>query len=76
MGNLVKKGDFVRFYDCQSANKDKDYSGKNQKYYPIGTIISVYDYTSRDGFTDRVCDIQVGRRISEAHFVSWVTLIN
>jgi hypothetical protein len=29
----------VRFYDCQQADKDRDYSGTNPKYYPIGKVI-------------------------------------
>jgi hypothetical protein len=69
-------GSFVRFYDCCKANSDKDYSGANQKYYPTGKVIDVYDYKSSFGYTDRVCDIQIGERISKAHFVSGVTVVS
>lgn len=68
-------GSFVRFYDCQRANAEKDYSGKNPKYYPIGKVVDVYEYTSYFGYTDRVCDIQIGERISKAHFVRGVEVV-
>lgn len=69
-------GSFVKFYDCQQANKDKDYSGTNPKYYPIGEVVNVYDYKSKFGYTDRVCDIQIGERISKAHFVRCVEVVS
>jgi hypothetical protein len=69
-------GSFVRFYDCQTANAEKDYSGANPKHYPIGKVIAVYDYKSYFGYTDRVCDIQVGERISKAHFVTGVDVVS
>ena len=69
-------GSFVRFYDCQTANAEKDYSGANPKHYPIGKVIDVYDYKSYFGYTDRVCDIQVGERISKAHFVTGVDVVS
>lgn len=69
-------GKFVKFYDCQQANKDKDYSGTNPKYYPIGKVIAIYDYESKLGYTDIVCDIQIGERISKGHFVRSVEVIN
>lgn len=65
-------GSFVKFYDCQQANKDRDFSGRNSKYYPIGKVINIYDYKSIFGYIDRVCDIQIGERISKAHFVNCV----
>lgn len=69
-------GSFVKFYDCQQANKDRDFSGSNPKYYPIGKVIDVYDYKSKFGYTDRVCDIQIGERISKAHFVRGVDVVS
>lgn len=69
-------GSFVRFYDCQTANAKKDYSGANPKHYPIGKVIAVYDYKSYFGYTDRVCDIQLGERISKAHFVTGVDVVS
>ena len=69
-------GSFVKFYDCQQANADKEYSGANPKYYPIGKVLRVYDYNSKLGYIDRVCDIQIGERISKAHFVSAVTVVS
>jgi len=69
-------GSFVRFYDCQQANKDRDFSGTNPKYYPIGKVIAVYDYKNYFGYIDRVCDIQIGERISKAHFVRGVEVVS
>ena len=69
-------GSFVRFYDCPTANAEKDYSGANPKHYPIGKVITVYDYKSYFGYTDKVCDIQIGERISKAHFVTGVDVIS
>lgn len=69
-------GSFVKFYDSQQANKDKDYSGTNPKYYPIGEVVNVYDYKSKFGYTDRVCDIQIGERISKGHFVRCVEVVS
>jgi len=74
--NSISIGDSVKFYDCHQAFLDKDYSGENPKHYPIGIVKKIYDYKSYFGYTDRVCDIQVGNRISEAHFISAVTPIN
>jgi hypothetical protein len=70
----VKIGDSVRFYDCQTAMKEKDYSGENTRHYPVGKVISIYDYKSYFGYTDKVCDIQIGDRISKAHFITSVDL--
>lgn len=69
-------GSFVRFYDCQTANAEKDYSGANPKHYPIGKVIDVYDYKSYFGYADRVCDIQIGERISKGHFVRCVDVVS
>lgn len=69
-------GDSVRFYDSQTAHKENDHSGSNPRYYPIGKVISVYDYKSPFGYTDEVCDIQIGDRISTAHFTNCVEIIN
>ena len=69
-------GSFVRFYDCQQANKDRDYSGANSKYYPIGEVVDVYDYKSSFGYIDKVCDIKIGERISKAHFVRGVEVVS
>lgn len=64
----VEVGDIVKFYDCKSAFRDRDFSGKDPKYYPLGEVVRVYDYTSH-GVTDKVCDIKVGNSISKTHFV-------
>jgi hypothetical protein len=76
LSKAVVIGSFVRFYDCQQANKDRDYSGANAKYYPIGEVVAVYDYKSSLGYTDRVCDIKIGERISKAHFVRGVEVVS
>jgi hypothetical protein len=72
----VVTGCSVLFYDCQMAMKDRDYSGSDLKHYTIGKVIDVYDYTSCFGYTDRVCDIEVGERVSRAHFVRGVKVVN
>lgn len=72
----VVVGDFVKFYDCQQANLDKDFSGTNPKYYPTGKVINIYEYESKLGYTDTVCDIQIGERISKAHFIRSVEPVN
>ena len=69
-------GSFVRFYDCQTANAEKDYSGTNPKNFPIGKVVAVYDYKSYFGYVDRVCDIQIGERISKGHFVRAVEVVS
>lgn len=72
-----KVGDMVKFYDCSKAMDDKDYSGSNPKYYPIGKVIRVYDNVwslDESVFVDRVCDIQIGDRISKGHFVTGVKI--
>ncbi len=76
MAKNIIEGNNVRFYDCQTANAEKDYSGTNPKHFPIGKIIRIYEYKSFYGYTDTVCDIQVGDRISKGHFVSGVDLLN
>lgn len=69
-------GSFVRFYDSHKAHSEKDYSGKNPKHYPVGEVVDVYDYKSYFGYTDRVCDIKIGERISKAHFIRGVEVIS
>ena len=71
----IVKGSLVKFYDCQQANNDRDFSGENPKYYPIGKVINVYNYKSSFGYSDKVCDIQIGDRVSKAHFVRCVEII-
>lgn len=75
LDNSVTVGCLVRFYDSQKAHADKDHSGTNSKYYPIGKVISIYDYKSIYGYIDRVCDIQIGDRISKSHFISGIEII-
>lgn len=77
MNNNVIVGSSVRFYDSQKANKDKDYSGTNSKYFPIGEVIAIYKYKSiiYDYIHD-VCDIKINNRISKAHFIECVQLIS
>lgn len=70
-----RKGSKVRFYDCHQAWIDKDHSGDNPKYYPVGEVVKVYDYTASFGYTDRVCDIKIGDRISKGHFARGVKII-
>ena len=66
----MEVGRLVRFYDCDTARKDKDYSGLNPKHFIVGTVIKIYDYTSLGGYTDVVCDILIeGGRVSKAHFL-------
>jgi len=72
----IDSGNLVKFYDCQQANNDKDYSGTNSKYYPIGKVIKVYNHKSIFGYVDRVCDIQINDRISKGHFVRCVKKID
>lgn len=72
---IIEKGDLVQFYDSDMANKDRDFSGENPKHYPLGFVVSVYDYKSFYGYVDKVCDIKIGNRISKAHFVDGVRLI-
>lgn len=72
----ISIGDRVKFYDSQQATIDRDYSGTNSKHFPIGKVIDVYDYKSCFGYTDRVCDILIGERISKAHFVSVVEVVS
>lgn len=69
-------GSFVRFYDCQKANKDKDFSGTNHKHYPIGKVLNIYKYKSKFGYVDEVCDIEIGERISKAHFIRGVEVVS
>ena len=72
----VEVGDLVKFYDCQKAYASKDYSGANPTHYPIGEVIRVYFkkcYYSRE--LDYLCDIKIDDRISTAHFVSGVEII-
>lgn len=69
----ITKGDLVRFYDCDLANKEKDYSGTNPKCYPTGKVLCVYLYTSSYfGYSEMVCDILIGKRISKRHFITGV----
>lgn len=75
MEGKIKVGDTVRFYDCDQANKDKDYSGKDPKYYPLGEVIAVYEKGSMFGNTNKLCDIKLtDGRISKGHFVEGVKL--
>jgi hypothetical protein len=71
----INKWSRVRFYDCQQAFKDRDFSGSNPKHYPIGIVIDVYWYHQMN-YSTLLCDILTGERISRGHFVSAVTAIN
>lgn len=63
----VEIGSHVVFYDCSEANKDRDSSGKNRKYWPVGEVIKLHK--SKSG--EPVADIQLpDGRISKSHFVS------
>jgi hypothetical protein len=79
----IKIGDSVKFYDSIAAHIDRDYSGKEEKYYPIGKVINRYitptvplgDTGIILGGND-VVDIQLpDGRISQCHFTNGVTLI-
>lgn len=72
--NFISKECFVKFYDSDQANIDRDYSGKNEKYYPMGKVIKVYT-RDRGDYLDKLCDIQVGDRISKGHFVDCVEIV-
>lgn len=72
--NIIK-GNKVKFYDCFQVSIDKDASGTNPKHYPIGIVDKVYIYHSIFGYSDQVCDIKIGNRISRAHFTNCVTKI-
>lgn len=72
-----KQGDLVKFYDCQKAANDRDYSGANPKHYPIGKVLRVYDHAwslEENVFVDRVCDVEIDGRISKGHFVTGVEI--
>jgi hypothetical protein len=71
----ISKWSKVRFYDCHQAMIDRDYSGKNPKHYPIGLVIDVY-WKQNEFYSDLLCDIQIGDRISRGHFVSAIEGIN
>jgi hypothetical protein len=43
MQSNLKISDNVRFYDVDTANKEKDYSGSNPKHYPIGIVVDIYE---------------------------------
>jgi len=67
-------GSEVRFYDSDKAFADRDFSG-NEKHFPVGKVLKIYNYKSFYGYIDKVCDIQIGERISKAHFVSAVEVL-
>jgi hypothetical protein len=69
-------GSLVRFYDCQQADRDRDFSGTNLKYYPIGKVIDVYNFKSWFGYEDECCNIQIGERISKGHFTRCVNVVS
>mgnify|MGYP003493922772 CR=1 FL=1 len=76
----IQVGSIVRFYDCDRANKDRNYSG-DEKYYSTGTVIKRY-ITDRRFFIDQwlggddVVDIRlIGGRVSHGHFVNRVDVI-
>lgn len=73
--NTIIVGSSVKFYDCRKAMEDKDHSGTKDKYFPIGKVIKLYEYKSMFGYTDKVCDIEIGDRISKAHFVRAVKVV-
>ncbi len=77
MTKEIKVGSLVKFYDCDRANKDRNYSG-DQKYYSTGTVIRRY-ISEKIFLIDQwlggndVVDIQLeDGRISTGHFVDGV----
>ncbi len=61
----IQKGDSVVFYDCDRANKDRDFSGVDKKYYPVGRVIDLRP----DSIGRPLVDIQLpDGRISKGHF--------
>jgi hypothetical protein len=73
----IKVGDKVKFYDCDQARIDKDYSGKNPKHYPIGEVVDVYEKPSSVyNAINKLCDIKINDRISRGHFIHGVKLFN
>jgi hypothetical protein len=76
MKEKIKIGNLVKFYDCDQARRDRDYSGENIKHYPIGKVIDVYNHKCPfSGQIDEVCDIEIDNRISRGHFTSGVELV-
>ena len=74
--NSIKVGNLVKFYDCDQAHRDRDYSGENIKHYPTGEVIKVYDHKCKfSGQIDELCDIRINDRISKGHFTRSVDLI-
>lgn len=73
-------GSLVRFYDCDRANKDRNYSGE-AKYYSIGMIINrrITDRLYISGIElggDDVVDIRLpDGRISNGHFINGVSFV-
>lgn len=76
--NTVVIGSRVRFYDCDRANKERDYSGNNE-FYSFGKVINrriteryMVGGTWLGG--DDVVDIELpDGRISKGHFTAGVT---
>ena len=73
----IEIGNKVRFYDCDQARIERDFSGINPKYYPIGEVVDIYKKRSLvyDAI-HKLCDIKIGDRISKGHFINGVELIN
>lgn len=74
----IVEADLVTFYDCDRANKDRDYSGSRQ-YYSVGKVIRIrtteplYLPISDILFTggQTVADIELSDgRISNGHFIT------
>lgn len=65
----VKVGDIVTFYDCEMANKAKDYSGRDERFWPNGKVIKTY-FRPQDGW---LADVQRNDgTVSKAHFISGI----
>ncbi len=73
MDKSIEEGSEVIFYDCDMANKERDFSGSNPKFYPTGKVIKIRQIP--DG--RMVVDVQLpDGRISKGHFIEGIKLLN
>jgi hypothetical protein len=72
----IKIGDTVEFYDSDTANRERDFSGENPKHYITGEVVYTYEEVSHFGkYRNELCDIKThDGRISKGHFISDVKL--
>jgi hypothetical protein len=71
----IQENSTVIFYDSDKAFIEKDFSGKDKKFYPQGTVIKIYKTKHYD--PELLADIRrEDGSISTGHFVSCLKLIN